>query len=442
MKILKFGGTSMGSSENIIQVANILIKTSKKHPVIAVVSAMSQTTNMLEKLTKTKDKNKIKEIIKEIENKHYHTLKNIVWREVIENSWEKNFKNIFEELEKLLKSFYWNINNQNIANVMFFGERLSSVILREATIFFNKDSININSNEIIKTDSNYLNASVNFQETEKICKKRIKNIDLGKTIPIITGFAGSDEINNTTLLWRWWSDYVATILWWATNADSIEIRTDVDWIHSADPRKIKNTKIREKLDYRICIELALAWAKVLHPKTIAPAMQKNITVKIKNTFKPKINWTEISSFKDDWIKWINMNNEQILIHFTDTKMFGAIWYINKITNIFLKYNIVIDSFATSEVSFTCSVCKKNISDNLLIDLKEASHVKIIDNVSKISIVWENMWKEKILQKTFILLENEEIFLVSKWASSKNITLFVNKDKGDKILVKLHEAFFE
>jgi aspartokinase len=171
-------------------------------------------------------------------------------------------------------------------------------------------------------------------------------------------------------------------------------------------------------------------------------MQKNITVQIKNTFNPKSIWTKITSTNSSWIKWININKDQILLHFTDTTMFGAIWYINKITNIFIKYNIIIDSFATSEVSFTCSICKKDISNKLLSSLKKIAQVAIIDNVSKISIVWENMWKTNILQKTFILLENENIHLVSKGASSTNITLFVDKIQSDEILIKLHKAFFE
>jgi len=447
MKVLKFWWTSMWSSLRILKVAQIVIDSHKKENCLVVVSAMSWITDKLLELAKYAWKwkyPKVKKILDSIERHHKTTLLEIVWIENYQNIWDKNFKKKFEELELISKwtSLLWDVSEKYQASIWYFWEILSSLLLVEAIKEKWLGSIWLMSRDLIRTDKNYLDAKVDFKKTKSLVSKKLSKINYKKTIPVVTWFAGWDLDWNTTLLARWGSDYVATILWEATKSDSVEIWTDVAWIFSWDPRIIKNPVCFEKLDYRVCAELALAGAKVLHPKTISPMVRSNIPVYVKSTLEPEKNWTKICKHKEKWVKWLNLNNNNVLFHFTDNTMFWSVWYINEITCIFRKNNIPIDSITTSEVSFTCSIKKSDLSKKVLKELKKTWDVEIIENLSKISVVWEYIWYNcKVMQNIFNTLEGHKIYLVSKWASFNNITLFVDNNKSKEILELLHNKLF-
>lgn len=445
MKILKFWGTSMWSSVMINEVANIVLNSNKIEEVMVVVSAMSWITDKLIELTKSaqkKDFNKVKKIFSNIKNHHKNTLKEIVWNDNFEIKWNENFKNVFQQLELIAEwtSLIWEVSDKIKASILYFWEIFSSLLLIETLKLKWVDAFQILSKQYIKTDENYLDWIVDFIKTKNLIKKKIQLIK--NSIPVITWFAWSDSKNNTTLLSRWWSDYVATIFWFALWVSWVEIWTDVAWIFSSDPRIIKNPICFDKLDYRICAELALAWAKVLHPKTISPVIKQGIPIFVKSTMEPNKAWTKICNHKSEWIKWINLCNENILFHFTDNTMFWEIWYINNITKKFGDYGIPIDSVATSEVSFTCSIKKKDFSKKIIKNFKWVWNFEVIENLSKISIVWEKIWFNCCLLKdVFNTLNWYKIYLISKWASFNNITLFVEEKYSKEILKLLHDKLF-
>jgi aspartate kinase len=445
MKILKFWGTSMWSAYMINKVSNIVLESYKSEDIIVVVSAMSWITDKLIELTKNiqkKDFKKVKKIFWKIKKHHKKTLKDIVQANKYELIWNEIFWKIFEKLELIIEwtSLVWEFSDKINASILYFWEILSSALLVEVLKMKWIDSKQILSKEYIKTNENYLDWEVDYVKTKNLIKKKLK---IEKNlIPVVTWFAWSDEENNVTLLSRWWSDYVATIFWYSLWAKSVEIWTDVAWICSSDPRIIKNPVCFEKLDYKICAELALAWAKVLHPKTILPVIKSRIPIYIKSTMEPNRPWTKICNYKSEWIKWINLSNDNILFHFTDNIMFWRVWYIYKITKIFNENNIPLDSIATSEVSFTCSINKKDFSNKLVKDFNWVWDLKILKNLSKISIVWEKIWFDcSILKDVFNTLYWYRIYLISKWLSFNNITLFVDNKNSKKILNLLHDKLF-
>ena len=450
MKLLKFGGRSVKDAEMITKVAKIVVKENCKQPIFVVVSAVSQATNKLENMCEYANAGTIRKVntmISKFESQHKEILEGIVWKDMMDGVWKNLFKPHIDNLKQILKwtCLLKDVPDKYIAKIEYYWEIFSSLLVAESIKTQWVDAVQVLSKNLIRTSWWYLVADVNFDTTQSLCDKFVtwvwKNV-----IPVITWFWWWDNWGSVTLLWRWWSDYAATILWEMCKAKSIEIWTDVDGVYSSDPRIIKKTKVWEKLDYRICAELALAWAKVLHPKTISPAVRANIPIVVKNTFKPEYAGTTICKDSSLWVKWINLNKEQVLFHFTDNTMFWAVGYINSITNVFSSMNIAIDSCVTSEVSFTCSIKKSDMTAKLTRECSKLGSLEITENVAKISIVWEKIWYDSNLLKDIFdmfdyTLYGYKIYLVSKWPSFNNITLFVDEMKWEEILKKLHRKIF-
>ncbi len=445
MKILKFWWTSLGSLEMIQKTAQIVteIKNTSKEDVVVVVSAMSTVTNTLIDLCDLAKKWDIESVmnwINKLREKHENV---IIWI-CSNNACEEHFNNIKSNLDILHDIFkwvtlLWDLSSKDRAKILYFWEILSSILLSLAINKLGYDSSFYKSADIIMCEWEYMNSEYIKKLTEKKAEYFLKEHNTQKEIPVITWFWWWDENWNIYLFDRWWSDYVATIIWNIFDANSVEIWTDVDWVMSADPRIIKNPIIWDELDYSVSAEFALTWAKVLHPKTISPAQEKNIPVYIKNTFNPKAQWTKIcKSNKLSWIKWINIDNNQVLITFIDNSMIWWIWYLYIAMKIIRDNSVSIDSVATSETSFTLSIKESDLSTKLkdeLYKLNDKFTITIDVNVTKISIVWDNINDYSVLSTL------DDIKLISKWEFNKTLTIFINKVEKDIILTKLHKSIF-
>lgn len=445
MKICKFGWTSMGTAPLIKTVASICIAAAEKEQIGIVVSAMSTVTDTLVSICEEimeGNESGMKTKLAWLETRHFQTLQELLVNNV-QSVRDTVFVPKFDELRIMCTGccLLRDVSPKNKAAILYFGEIWSALLLEACFHAQGQHTACLLSKDIIITNDFFLDGTVDFPATKKNCENQVKTRSSSASFfPIITGFAGGTDDGNVCLLGRWGSDYVATIIGRGIDATSVEIWTDVDGIHSADPRFIQRTTVRNELDYRVCVELALAGAKVLHPKTLAPVMQKHIPVQIKNTFAPEKEGTKIRRSPSSGIKGINCNTKQILLHFTDTEMFGAIGYIHKITEFLAKENIVIDSFATSEVSFTCSIREDAWNQRLEEKIDTIAPVQIIRDVAKISIVGNDINEQHILEKVFAILAKRTIHLISQGASHTNLTLFIDNDgQTQEIVQKLHDA---
>ena len=444
MKVLKFWWTSLWSLEMIQKTAKIIAERKKTwEELVIVVSAMTWVTNNLIKvceLIESKDtENTLKEI-KTIKEKHIEVAKNL-WETEKSKAFIHELNKNLEILHDIVKwvALLWDLTQKDKAKILYFWEILSSILL---SLALNKLWVKSNfykSANIIMCNWNYMNAEFEPYLSTKKANDFLLSNDLSDETPVITWFWWWDENWDIYLFDRWWSDYVWTILWNVFNAESVEIWTDVDGDMSADPRIIKNAIIWEELDFLVSAELALTWAKVLHPKTISPAQEKNIPVYIKNTFNPSAKWTKIcESNKQVWIKWINIDNKQVLITFIDNDMLSGVWYLYSAIKILSNNSIIIDAVATSETSFTLSIKETDLSKEILNELFSLSNkfkISIDKDVTKISIIWDT------INNYSILSELEDIKLVSKWGFNKSLTIFIKKMDKDELLKKLHKSIF-
>lgn len=442
MKVLKFWGTSVWSSEMIKKTAQIVVNTKNNDNVVVIVSAMTKVTNTLIDLCEQIilwDQTKVSEIYYSLYIKHIDTIldinpdKNSIFYKKLENELI-NLNNIIKWLI-ILKE----VSDQNKAKILYYWEILSSIIVSSAINSLWVKSNNYLSRDLIMCDWSYLISECDYDKSEKVINQWLSEKNLDNEIPVITWFGWWDENNDTYLFDRWWSDYVWSLIWRFLKAEAIEIWTDVDWIMSADPRIVEKPILWEELNYWVCAEFALVWAKVLHPKTISPAQEKFIPVYIKNTFNPDFKWTKICNKTDKWIKWINIDNEQILLNFVDPTMIWWYWYVYQVVKILNDAKISLDALATTETSFSISLKSKLFTSELkekLINFNENFKVNIYENVTKISIVWDTIDNYNILWKL-----DEEIIMVTSWAYWKSLTIFIFNDNKSELLKKLHKNIF-
>ncbi|MCX6122705.1 MAG: bifunctional aspartate kinase/homoserine dehydrogenase I [Ignavibacteriales bacterium] len=294
MKILKFGGSSVGTAERIKAIVEIIRQSKNHHGEIVIVgSAMQSVTNKLIEASRQAFRGEsYEEILKELEDQHISAANELMGNKNNSHVHRLIIK-MFSELREFIHGIWilGEITNRTLDYVMSYGEQLSCSIIAEALNSSGIAAEYVDSRTLIRTDLTYGAANVNFDLTNW----NILNHFKGNTaLQVITGFIGCGPENETTTLGRGGSDYTASILGAALNADEIEIWTDVDGVLTTDPRKVPGAFSLESLTYEEAMELSHFGAKVIHPPTMLPALQKKIPIRIRNSFHPAFPGTLIS----------------------------------------------------------------------------------------------------------------------------------------------------
>ena len=355
MKVLKFGGTSVGSSENISKVTKIVINESEKSSIIVVVSAVGEITNkLISASSKAVDKNlDYKNDIKKIKIQHEKIIDNLLNGNSLLETKEIVSEKL-SELENLLDGIYLinEISAKTSDKLLSYGELISSLIIFE---YMQQCGLNVqlkNSQNLIVTDNNYTNANVQFDETDSNIKAYFRNNS--KIITVIPGFISKSEDGEITTLGRGGSDYTAAIIASALDAKALEIWTDVSGMYRTNPKLVKQAKPIAKLSYLEAIELSHFGAKVLYPPTVLPVLNKNIPILIKNTLLPNENGTLITNKVDNVnnnpIKGISNINEVTLLTLQGNGMVGIPGFSKRLFETLAneKINIIITTKASYE----------------------------------------------------------------------------------------------
>jgi len=460
MKILKFGGTSVGTPESIKQVAEILLAYKKKKEGFAVVfSAMSGITNQLVKVSKEASQSNQDYLkgLKDIEKQHIDAVKKLIDVKT-QSKVIASIKIVLNELEDLLHGIYLlkelSPRSQDLA--LSFGERLSTYLVSEYLKQQGIEAIYLDSRELIKTDNNFGSAKVNFKVTDKNIREYFKNI--GKAIPIITGFISSTDKGETTTLGRGGSDYSASIFGAALDADEIEIWTDVDGVMTADPRKVKGAFTLTAISYVEAMEMSHFGAKVIYPPTLQPAFNKKIPIRIKNTFNPEFEGTLISEktkANDFLIKGISSIQDIALMSLEGSGMVGVPGVSARLFSSLAreKINVILITQASSEYSICFALepkdaerAKRSIDEEFVneIQQKKIDPLHVETELSIVAIIGDNMRNTPgISGKLFRALGRNGINVaaIAQGSSELNLSVVINKQDLSKALNALHEAFF-
>jgi bifunctional aspartokinase / homoserine dehydrogenase 1 len=355
MKVLKFGGSSVGSPEIIRQVKTII--ESQTESCIVVVSAFKGITDQLVGLSNMamQHNDAYKKELKDIEDRHFKTVSELI-PPGNQKAVTDQVRQLVLELEGLLNGIFLlqEYTPKALDKVLSFGERLSAYIISNV---IEKGKFH-DSRNFIRTNSNFGAAKVDFDTTENLILQEFKIVD---HIPIIPGFIASTELHETTTLGRGGSDYTAAIIASVLNASILEIWSDVDGFMTADPRKVSKAYAIHSMTYAEAIELSHFGAKVIYTPTIQPVYKKNIPILIKNTFKPSAKGTTINSIdsadQQALIKGISSIDEISLVSIQGAGMVGVTGISMRIFRALAKYkvNVILITQASSEFSICIAV---------------------------------------------------------------------------------------
>ena len=454
MKVLKFGGSSVGSVNSILSVKKIV--EAVEGPVIVVVSALGGITDKLihtSEMAANGDAAYEKEY-RDIVNRHIEMVYTVIPAGDARSALLDQVNELLSELKNIFQGIYLirDLSPKTSAAIVSYGERLSSIIV--ATLI--KDAVWYDSRTFIKTEKKHSRHILDSDLTSQLVKATFSELP---KVALVPGFISSDKNSGeVTNLGRGGSDYTASIIAAALQAEVLEIWTDVDGFMTADPRVISNAYVINELSYVEAMELCNFGAKVVYPPTIYPACHNNIPILIKNTFNPDAPGTIIEhEIKDESkaIKGISSINDTALITITGLGMVGVIGVNYRIFKALAKSGISVFmvSQASSENStsigvrnqdaeLACEVLNEEFSKE--IEMGEISPVCAEKNLATIAIVGENMKKTPgIAGKLFGTLGRNGISVIAcaQGASETNISFVVEEKYLKKSLNVIHDSFF-
>ena len=453
MIVLKFGGSSIGSGQNIKKVKDILSK--QDEPFITIISATSGTTDQLQVLAKLALEGKYKETLESLKKRQFNLLRELLNPANQPDAIIYTLK-LFNQLENICNSIFIikELSDKTLSYVLSFGERLSICIIHKYLIQEGIDINLLDSKQLIKANHSYLNAEVNYQETEALIKQAIK----GKNY-IATGFIASNDRGEYVVLGRGGSDYSAAIYASAINAKSLELWSDVNGMLNANPKIVQQANSIDQLSYKEAFELAYFGAKVLYPAAIRPVMQKSIPVYLRNTLHPEQKGTLISFDSGDSqnkIKGVASLPEISLVTVSGVGLAGTKGSARKVFQALeeAQINIILITQSCSEqgicfginnvdVPKAVGAINQHFKQEMENDL--INPVEVLNDHVIIAVVGDNMrHKVGLSGKIFGALgENGiNVIAIAQGASERNISIVVNRKDETKAVNVIHERFFQ
>jgi aspartokinase/homoserine dehydrogenase 1 len=460
MKVLKFGGTSVGSVSSIKTVLNILEKevANGKNPV-AVLSAMSGVTNLLAAMAeKAATGQTFTADLAELERKHFDVIKALMDVQS-QNPVFTKLKIYFNELEDLLQGIYSlrELTAQTRDLVLSYGERCSTFMISKIAAQQFPNAVFVNAADLIKTDSSFGHAKVDMALTDMLVRNYYyENTD---KLLFVTGFISSNEDGRITTLGRGGSDYTAAIIGSALNCSEIQIWTDVNGMMTADPRMVKKAFSLPELSYTEAMELSFFGARVIYPPTMIPAFLKKIPIRILNTFDVDFEGTYIKhdcAASNLPIKGISSINDVSIINLEGSGMVGKAGFSGRLFSMLAReqISVILITQSSSEHSITFAIppadavkAQHLIEQEFELELaaKKLDKPQIEPNLSILAIVGENMKQTPgISGKLFHALGRNGINVraIAQGSSEYNISVIISKNDMAKALNAVHDSFFE
>jgi aspartate kinase len=297
---------------------------------------------------------------------------------------------------------------------------------------------------LVKTDDNYSEAEVNFELTEKLLRDQLGSSLKGASVIVCGGFIGSNSRNSVTTLGRGGSDYSAAVVARCIGAERLEIWTDVDGIMTCDPRIISQAKPLKEVSYLEAAELAYFGAKVIHPKTIFPAVNAGIPVFVLNSYNPGSEGTLIRNSVEhtNKIKAIAFRRNITVINITSNRMLGAYGFLAKVFEVFLRHETSVDLVTTSEVSVSLSIDNDKNLDRIVESLSQFARLDVFRRRAVISAVGEGIRNTSgIAARFFGVLKGINVSMISFGASEINLSIIVEEQDLEDAVKLLHSEFF-
>jgi len=462
LQVMKFGGTSVGDASCIARVAKIVKDASGEGPVVVVVSAMSGVTNRLieaAKQSEAGDRDPAALIFEGLRKQHDAALATLIQSKDRRTKLSGCMEEIFSEGERLCKgtALLRELTPRTLDAISSLGERLSAPIVAGALEELGVRSDAVEATELIVTDPYHGGAEPMMVRTRERCESRLKPLLQDGVVPVVTGFIGATEDGVLTTLGRGGSDYSATILGAAVDADEIIIWTDVDGVLTADPRLVAEARTIPEISYREATELAYFGAKVLHPKTLRAVSQAGIPVWIRNSFSPERQGTKITPkgrTNGGGVKALTAIKDVTLISLGGPGIVGVPDVVGRTfsTTAEVRASVLLISqsssqndicfiVASSDAKRTVDALREEFEQDLAHEKVE--HITVDPNIAIVAVVGENMrGTPGVAGRVFIALgqENVNIIAIAQGSSESNISFVVSEQDMKPALVATHREF--
>jgi len=431
MKVLKFGGTSVGSVENMRAVMQLIADGNQK---LVVLSAMSGTTNSLVEIAnylQKKNKDAARQVISQLEQKYYKVVNDLY---ATEEKKEKG-KTIISGIFQTIKSFTSGDFNEVGENaIVAQGELLSTALFAELMLENGYKTVYLPALDFMKIDSD--KAADSYFIRENIAKV-LQQSEVADYY-ITQGFICRNADGYIDNLQRGGSDYTATLIGAAIDSEEVEIWTDIDGFHNNDPRFVENTKKIDQLSFDEAAELAYFGAKILHPQTVLPAKLQNIPVRLKNTMNPSDAGTLITSESGaHGIKAVAAKDGITAIKIRSYRMLNAYGFLKNVFEIFEFFKTPIDMISTSEVSVSVTIDNTKHLNEIVAELKEYGEVEVDTDLTIACIVGDMIAEEAgFASKVFSALQDIPIRMISYGGSHHNISVLVKTELKKQTLQAL------
>ena len=446
---MKFGGTSVGSVEAFERVCKIVGDQIEANPVV-VTSAMTKVTDALLNAFELARQNEPEKAFASLAahlERHIevsdHFL-NDAQRLAFAAEIEKSSKDLAEILERVSRR---SLPVQLLKDVVVaYGELLSSRLLTEVLRSKNINARFADARRLIVTDDEHGAANPIWEDTERIVSLELNAIIENGEVPVLGGFIAASRGGETTTLGRGGSDYSAALVGAALQAREIQIWTDVTGVLTCDPRICPKARTLKTLSYEEAAELAYFGAKVLHPKTIQPAVDRQIPVRVCNSHQPHEIGTMIlpkAQTTPRKIKSIAYKKGITVLHITSARMLGAYGFMSAIFQIFERHRTVIDVVTTSEVSVSLTLDNTDALDNIVKDLQRIGTVEVEPNQAVLCVVGSGLRDTSgVAAQIFNAISDINISLISHGASNVNLTFVVEENIVNEAIKRLHDEFFK
>ena len=437
MKVLKFGGTSVGSAQRMKNVGSIILDGDPK---IVVLSAMSGTTNTLVEIAgylHTNNPTGASETIGTMEQKYRTVLSELFATDEYRKKTDEILKSIFATLRNLTKKTIGPVEEKEI---LAQGELLSTNMMHHYLLENGVKSVLLPALDYMRIDQNREPDLGAIKENLSILLQQNPVADIYLT----QGFICRNDKNEIDNLERGGSDYSASLIGAVVEATEIQIWTDIDGMHNNDPRMVDNTAPVRHLHFEEAAELAYFGAKILHPTCILPAKLNNIPVRLLNTLQPDAQGTTISNEAEQGkIKAIAAKDGITAIKIKSGRMLLAYGFLRKVFEIFEKYQTPIDMITTSEVGVSVSIDNKSKLPEIVAELKKISTITVDENMVIICVVGDMQWDNVGFEARAVnALKDIPVRMISYGGSNYNISLLVKAEDKKRALQSLSEYLFK
>ncbi len=448
MVVMKFGGTSVEDAGAIDRVARVVCGRLPEKPIV-VVSAMAKVTDGLLAMGRAAgagDRDQALALSRALRERHFETASEVLGTGVF-TQFHAELEADFDALDELLRGIaaVGELTPRTTDYVLSFGERLSSAIVTAAFRERNLPAVLVDARECIITDNSHTRAAPLLDETnERLKTTLLPPVQRGR-VPVLGGFIGSTREGIPTTIGRGGSDFSAAIVGAALGAERIEIWTDVDGMMTTDPAVCPEALRIKVIGFEEAAELAYFGAKVLHPATLLPAIQKSIPVQVLNSRRPQVEGTRIMARAPhcrNIFKAIAAKKRITIVDVVAARMLMAHGFLKAIFEVFDRHRCAVDVVSTSEVSVSLTVDSNEAIPAIAADLEELADVKYAGRKAIVCLVGEQLRERSgIAAQVFAALGDINVRMISQGASEINITFVIDEDDVPEAVRRLHRVFF-